>query len=140
VLSPKAVYETQVKKTADIMPAGPTAYARAVELLRQGNLVALPTETVYGLAALASNDAAVRAIYDAKGRPRHNPLIVHIFDGKKANDLAVVSPFAQTLMNRFWPNQCVCERRPRYDSHTVSCWFVGGRFLQNGISRPNCYA
>jgi len=103
VLSPKAVYETQVKKTADIMPAGPTAYARAVELLRQGNLVALPTETVYGLAALASNDAAVRAIYDTKGRPRHNPLIVHIFNAKKANDLGEVSPLAQTLMNRFWP-------------------------------------
>ncbi len=85
------------------MPAGPGAYRRAETLLRRGELVALPTETVYGLAALASDDSAVAEIYQAKGRPSHNPLIVHILTPEKAKDLADVSPLAQSLMDRFWP-------------------------------------
>ena len=55
-----------------------TAVERAAELLRAGQLVALPTETVYGLAANAWNADAVRRIFEVKGRPPHNPIIVHV--------------------------------------------------------------
>src|SRR4051812_21830755 len=54
------------------------AVSRAVDLLRAGEVVALPTETVYGLAANALNPVAVRRIYEVKGRPSHNPIIVHV--------------------------------------------------------------
>ena len=59
-------------------PVDPAAIARAVDVLRRGGLVAMPTETVYGLAADAGNEAAVRAIFAAKGRPADHPVIVHI--------------------------------------------------------------
>ena len=54
----------------------------AVELLKKGELVAFPTETVYGLGALATNEKAVKGVYAAKGRPSDNPLIVTVYDGK----------------------------------------------------------
>ena len=60
------------------LPVEKDAIDRAATLLRQGDLVAFPTETVYGLGADATSDAAVAAIYAAKGRPRFNPLIVHV--------------------------------------------------------------
>ena len=88
---------------ADIMPAGEAAYERAASLLQAGELVALPTETVYGLAALASDDTAVCRIYEAKGRPSHNPLIAHVFDPKCADMFADIPPLAQTLIDAFWP-------------------------------------
>lgn len=77
--------------------------ARAVELLRDGGLVAVPTETVYGLAARADSENAVAAIYRAKGRPDFNPLIVHVGSLEMARRLAVVSPQAERLAQRFWP-------------------------------------
>ncbi len=88
---------------APVMEAGPNSYAHAVEILRGGGLVALPTETVYGLAADAANDKAVMRIYAAKGRPSHNPLIAHIFEPKDARSLVKISPLAQCLMDNFWP-------------------------------------
>ncbi len=63
---------------ADIASAGAAAIARAAALLRDGRLVAFPTETVYGLGGDATSDAAVARIFAAKGRPRFNPLIVHV--------------------------------------------------------------
>ena len=63
---------------AAILPAGPAAIGRAARLLRAGKLVAFPTETVYGLGADATDGRAVAAIFAAKGRPRFNPLIVHV--------------------------------------------------------------
>jgi len=77
--------------------------ARAADLLRAGRLVALPTETVYGLAARADSDAAVAAIYRAKGRPSFNPLIVHVADVAVAARLAVVDARARLLAKQFWP-------------------------------------
>ena len=62
----------------EVRPADAEGIARAAELLRQGELVALPTETVYGIAADARNGAAVAKIFVAKGRPQDNPLIVHV--------------------------------------------------------------
>ncbi|WP_353217897.1 L-threonylcarbamoyladenylate synthase [Sandarakinorhabdus sp.] len=77
--------------------------AAAAALLRAGGIVAVPTETVYGLAARADDGAAVAGIYAAKGRPSFNPLIVHVADVNQAQKLAVFSPLAQQLAARFWP-------------------------------------
>lgn len=77
--------------------------ARAAQILRQAGLVALPTETVYGLAARADSEAAVAAIYEAKGRPEFNPLIVHVASLEQARALASFSPAAEVLAARFWP-------------------------------------
>lgn len=77
--------------------------ARACALLAAGALVAMPTETVYGLAADARNAAAVAAIYRAKGRPAHNPLIVHVAGLAAAERLADWPQAARDLAARFWP-------------------------------------
>jgi L-threonylcarbamoyladenylate synthase len=75
----------------------------AAELLRAGKLVAFPTETVYGLGADATNDAAVAAVYAAKGRPRFNPLISHVADVSKARELGRFNEDAARLAEAFWP-------------------------------------
>jgi L-threonylcarbamoyladenylate synthase len=79
----------------------------AVELLRQGDVVALPTETVYGLAADAFNPIAVAKIFEAKGRPRFDPLIVHLPDRDWLEKVADILPQDQQLVlkltERFWP-------------------------------------
>src|SRR5262245_16604938 len=86
-----------------VVPATPAAIADAARLLREGRLVAFPTETVYGLGADATNGAAVAAIFEAKGRPRFNPLIVHVPSVEVAESLAVVmTPAAQRLAGEFW--------------------------------------
>lgn len=97
------------------MIAGPEAYARASALLRAGALVALPTETVYGLAGDARSDAAIAAIYQAKGRPSNNPLITHLRKSDQASDYAEVSDLAGTLMSAFWPGPLTLVL-PRRDS------------------------
>ncbi len=80
------------------------AIARASDILRQGGLVAFPTETVYGLGADALNSDASAKIYAAKGRPSDNPLIVHIADTKAVYELAESVPEkAVMLMEAFWP-------------------------------------
>jgi len=76
----------------------------AAQLLRAGELVAIPTETVYGLAANALDEAAVAKIFAAKGRPQDNPLIVHVYDREQAQSLVKAWPFtAQRLAEAFWP-------------------------------------
>ena len=82
----------------------PQSIRKAVEILKQGGLVAFPTETVYGLGAKALDDQAVRKIFAAKGRPADNPLIVHVA-GADQIDLLVtaIPPSAEALMERFWP-------------------------------------
>lgn len=76
----------------------------AVEALREGRLVAFPTETVYGLGAIATEPAAVRAVFAAKGRPADNPLILHIADsGDLARCASAVPPLAERLAEHFWP-------------------------------------
>jgi L-threonylcarbamoyladenylate synthase len=75
----------------------------AAAALRAGRLVAFPTETVYGLGAIATDDRAVAAIFAAKGRPRFNPLIVHVQDRAAAGVLATWSELAERLAARFWP-------------------------------------
>lgn len=82
----------------------PDAIASAVAALRRGELVAMPTETVYGLAADALNDAAVARIFEAKGRPADHPLIVHVANASGVDVFAREVPeFAHRLMTQFWP-------------------------------------
>lgn len=76
---------------------------KAAETLRAGQLVILPTETVYGLAADASKSEAVAKIFEAKGRPRFNPLIAHVADLVAAESIAVFDDRARALAKAFWP-------------------------------------
>jgi L-threonylcarbamoyladenylate synthase len=85
------------------LPDTPDGLARAAALLAQGGLVAFPTETVYGLGADARDDRAVAGIFAAKGRPRFNPLIVHLPDLAAARRYAVVPDAAARLAAAFWP-------------------------------------
>ncbi len=86
-----------------IRVATPDAIADAATLLRAGELVAFPTETVYGLGGDAGDDAAVAAIFAAKGRPQFNPLIVHVPDLETAEALVEVTDSARKLAAAFWP-------------------------------------
>ncbi|WP_353238314.1 L-threonylcarbamoyladenylate synthase [Limnohabitans sp.] len=87
-----------------ILSASDAAIAQAAQALRDGQLVGLPTETVYGLAANASDDAAVAKIFVAKGRPADHPLIVHVVSRDQVPLFAAQVPdFAQELMAAFWP-------------------------------------
>jgi L-threonylcarbamoyladenylate synthase len=76
---------------------------RAARLLARGELVAFPTETVYGLGADARNDVAVAQIFEAKGRPAFNPLIVHVASIEQAREIAVFDATAERLAAAFWP-------------------------------------
>ena len=81
----------------------PEELAEAIEYLRNGEIVAFPTETVYGLGADATNASAVKKIFTAKGRPNDNPLIVHVADIESADSLAYLTPLAKKLAATFWP-------------------------------------
>ncbi|HEV2598917.1 MAG TPA: L-threonylcarbamoyladenylate synthase [Sphingopyxis sp.] len=89
--------------TTDIRPFGAEAMARAGGLIGEGQPVAVPTETVYGLAADARNAEAVARIYAAKGRPDFNPLIVHVPDLAAAEKLGVFGAVERALAEAFWP-------------------------------------
>ena len=93
----------------------PQAIGLAVDVLCQGGLVGLPTETVYGLGARADDDAAVRAIFAAKGRPANHPVIVHVVDAAAAQAFcADIGAAAQRLMSQHWPGPLtlILPRRP----------------------------
>ena len=77
--------------------------AKAIAILRGGGLVAIPTETVYGLAADATNGHAVALIYEVKGRPSFNPLICHVADMQMSECLGVFDELSRTLAEAFWP-------------------------------------
>ncbi|HVK64943.1 MAG TPA: L-threonylcarbamoyladenylate synthase [Polyangium sp.] len=99
----------------ELLPFDPPAVARAAALLRGKRLVAFPTETVYGLGARADEPTAVRRIFEAKGRPATNPLIVHVANVAEARALALdFPPAAERLAELFWPGPLtlVVTRRP----------------------------
>ncbi len=93
--------KSQIETT--IVGADASGIARAAETLRDGRLVAFPTETVYGLGADATNDKAVAAVFAAKGRPRFNPLIVHLASADKVDRIAEFGPAARELAATLWP-------------------------------------
>ena len=93
----------------------PSSIAAAAQALQRGELLGLPTETVYGLAADAGNDQAVAKIFEAKGRPANHPLIVHVASAQEVTRFASSIPdFAQRLMDAFWPGPLtlILPRRP----------------------------
>ena len=81
----------------------PEIISRAAGIIKNGGLVACPTETVYGLGADALNAEAVKKIYLAKGRPSDNPLILHVADFSQVHELVEVNEAAEILMQKFWP-------------------------------------
>ncbi|WGD29934.1 L-threonylcarbamoyladenylate synthase [Ancylobacter sp. WKF20] len=85
------------------LPADAAGIAEAARVLRDGGLVALPTETVYGLACDATDPRAVASLYAAKGRPSFNPLIAHVPDVAAARRVGHLTPAAEALAARFWP-------------------------------------
>lgn len=111
----------------------------AVELIKRGEVVVFPTETVYGLGANAFDGDAVRKIFEAKGRPMDNPLIAHIADISWTNDLAVdVSDGAKAVMNEFMPGPItVILKRSKNvpDEVTAGLDTVGVRFPSHSVAR-----
>ena len=91
------------KYATETILVDPQGIARAAQVLRDGGLVAVPTETVYGLAARADSDAAVARIYEAKGRPSFNPLIVHVRDAAQAREFADLPHDAGMIADHYWP-------------------------------------
>ena len=86
-----------------IVPAAPETIADAGRRLKVGDLVAFPTETVYGLGANATSDSAVARIFDAKNRPDFNPLIIHVPDADAAAALVEFTDLGRKLADAFWP-------------------------------------
>lgn len=98
---------------------------RAVEILRKGGLVAVPTETVYGLAARADDADAVARIYEAKGRPGFNPLIVHVASLDEAQCLAVFPKRALALAEQYWPGPLTLVVKRRQDANLAGAVTAG---------------
>lgn len=101
----------------------------AAAKLRAGGLVAFPTETVYGLGAIATDDRAVTRIFEAKARPRFNPLIVHIVDPAAGRALADWSDLADRLAARFWPGPLTLILRKRADGGISKLVSAGGETI-----------
>ena len=113
------------KSPTERLRADDAGIARAAELLRDGGLVALPTETVYGLAARADSDAAVARIYAAKGRPCFNPLIVHVASLERAEALAEFSDTARDLAAAHWPGPLTLVLPRRRDATLAAAVTAG---------------
>lgn len=92
------------------------AIEAAARALKAGELVILPTETVYGLGADAANPDAVARVFEAKGRPRFNPLIAHVADAAQAERIAVFDPTARRLAEAFWPGPLTLVLPARADA------------------------
>ena len=90
-------------RRTEIQAYGDAAIAQAALLIARGLPVAVPTETVYGLAADATSEEAVARIYEAKGRPSFNPLIVHVRDLAQAEEIGLFSDAAREAANAYWP-------------------------------------
>ena len=99
--------------------------ARAAGLLQSGDLVAFPTETVYGLGADARNGKAVASVYEAKGRPSFNPLIVHVPDVASAQKYVMWNETAQLLADQFWPGALTIVL-PLREGHGLSSLVTAG--------------
>jgi L-threonylcarbamoyladenylate synthase len=99
-----------------IVPATAETIAQAGRLLREGRIVAFPTETVYGLGGDATSETAVAQIFAAKGRPRFNPLIVHVPGLTEAEPLAEFDTRARESAQRFWPGPLTLVLRRRADA------------------------
>ncbi len=89
--------------STEILPGNNEGIYRAAQILNDGGLVAFPTETVYGLGADATNSDAIDRLYQAKGRPHNNPLIIHVYDKTIAKEFVEMDHQADILSSSFWP-------------------------------------
>lgn len=115
------------------------SYQRAVDILKNGGVVAFPTETVYGLGALATDKKAVQRIFEAKGRPSDNPLIVHIGNKEDVDKYAVdISDHAKMLIDKCWPGPLtlVFNKKPGVIAENVTPGFetVGIRMPDHPVA------
>ena len=108
-----------------VLPYGPEAISEAAALIAEGLPVAVPTETVYGLAADATRGDAVARIYEAKGRPGFNPLIVHVLDIAQASGIAAFDETAHGLAELYWPGPLTLVLPLRNDSPIASLVTAG---------------
>ena len=113
------------KNATEILPSDESGMSRAAHILAEGGLVAVPTETVYGLAARADSADAVARIYAAKGRPDFNPLIVHVRDLEQAQELAHLDDRALDLAERFWPGPLTLVLPVRDDARVARAVSAG---------------
>jgi L-threonylcarbamoyladenylate synthase len=118
---------TDAKPTLDggVRPFDDAAIEAAADLIVQGQCVAVPTETVYGLAADATNGEAVARIYAIKGRPSFNPLIVHVPDLAAAEDIALFNEAARAMAARYWPGPLTLVLPLRPDTSIASLVTAG---------------
>lgn len=107
------------KTTPHILPPTQDNMTRAADLIQAGKLVAFPTETVYGLGADATNDKAIASIYEAKGRPQFNPLIIHVSSTDQLHDYVKWSDQAQALADKYWPGPLTMVL-PRKENSPIS--------------------
>jgi L-threonylcarbamoyladenylate synthase len=124
---------------------------KAAERLKEGDLVALPTETVYGLGADATNDRAVASIFAAKGRPSFNPVIVHVYNKEEAEQVVIFNEKAELLAELFWPGPLTLilprrdmqnsplplRERVRVRGHHALRDLICGAFRRNPSSQPS---
>ena len=111
-------------------------YQQVVDTLKSGEVVAFPTETVYGLGAIATNVDAVAKIYEAKGRPSDNPLIIHIgTTGEVKTYAQSISVDAEELMEAFWPGPLTLVFEQRPDSEIAENAVPGMKSI--GLRMPN---
>ncbi len=127
------------KEAGRIAPPDHQVMTQAADIIRRGGLVSIPTETVYGLAADATNGEAVARIYAAKDRPNFNPLISHISDLNMARRLAVFSPMAEQLAEAFWPGPLTlvlpkAERCPVSDLVTAGLGSIAVRMPDHPVA------
>lgn len=118
-MSDTAINKSERAAAANVVPATAEAILEGGELLQRGQLVAFPTETVYGLGGDATDDKAVAAIFEAKGRPAFNPLIVHTASRKAAEAVAQFDDRARAVAARHWPGPLTLVL-PRARDCTVS--------------------
>ena len=127
--TPNPPFETRV------LPYGEAAIAEAARLIGAGQPVAIPTETVYGLAADATDAVAVARIHEAKGRPSFNPLIVHVLDLAAAREIAVFDATALALAEAFWPGPLTLVLPLRPDAGIAALDWPEG-FCRRDIGAP----
>lgn len=118
-----------------ILPFSQDAIVQAARLILAGEPVAVPTETVYGLAADATNPEAVARIYEAKGRPSFNPLIVHVPDWHTARQIADFGPLSQLLAESHWPGPLTIVAPLKAENPIASLVTAGLSTV--GIRMPN---
>lgn len=119
MITPNGTLDTIIRAYDD------DAIAEAARRILAGECVAVPTETVYGLAADATNAEAVARVYEAKGRPSFNPLIVHVNDFWEAEEIAEFDRFSQMLAEEFWPGPLTMVLPQNPDSPVASIVTAG---------------